>query len=74
MQEDVSAAKLLKNFELYGLTDIFFVDFAFAHAFWLTPKVVDVAILLVGDTEQTDLARLGQHGLDALHMHRQTLM
>ena len=74
VQDVLSATKISKNFELDGLADIFFINLAFAHALWLSPKVVDVAILLVGDTEQADLARFGQHSLDTLDMHRQALV
>ena len=35
---------------------MFFFDFALAHAFGLAPKVVDVTVLLVGDSKHANFA------------------
>ena len=48
-------AKVLKKFELYGLTDSFFRQFA--TFFWFSPEIVYFAILLVGDAQHTHFAR-----------------
>ena len=53
-------ANLLKKFQLNRFTDYFFRNFTLINTFRLPPEIINITILLICNTQYTNLSRFRQ--------------